>query len=218
MRINKKIELYQHYKKLENKLINKNIINLLLRGISIFIWFIMLCMGTATVPALKRTNWFNAESFIKELCVWDSIDASQYRGNFSHTYYFTIVRNLSLDFDERKRKTIKAYCSETVFGEKTMYEYFEEQYSTSIEIDTTLYSKPILLWVNEKTNYAEYVYKESPDKIDFTTEKILFAIFLLSFPFYYFFIIVLWKKWKKRKIKLQREIIKAKHQWQNYTE
>ncbi|MFK8298136.1 hypothetical protein ACI76O_08725 [Capnocytophaga cynodegmi] len=210
MKADKKIELYQYYKKLESKLINKNIVTLLLRGISIFIWFVMFCSGVNLIY-VNDTNWYDLNSFKKEICRLDSIDFNN--GRSSATNYLMRIQDTSLPIEKRKQKIV--YMD----GKFNFSEYLgiEESVFISAEIGDKIYDS-IPLWVNKNSGIAYPIQKHSPDKIDFTTDKILFVIFLLSFPFYYFFIIVLWKKWKKQKIKLQREIIKAKLQWQNYTE
>lgn len=202
--------LYQNYKKLENSLINKQIRNTLLRWLSICIWFVMFCLGV-NVIYINDTNWYDSNSFKKEICRLDSIELNN-RGS-SATNYLMRIQDTTLPFQERKQKII--YMD----GKFNFSEYLgiEESVFISAEIGDKIYDS-IPLWVNKNSGIAYPIQKHSPDKIDFTTKKILFVIFLLSFPFYYFFIIVLWKKWKKRKMKLQREIIKAKHQWQNYTE
>lgn len=212
METNNKIVLYQNYKKLENKFINRSIWATLLRGISIFIWFLMFLLGFAIIPYLNRLGWYNIKTFDKEICRLDSIKSDNRRVSWT-TNYFTRIQDTSLPIEKRKQKVV--YMD----GKFNFSEYLgiEESVFISAEIGDKIYDS-IPLWVNKNSGIAYPIQKHSPDKIDFTTDKILFVIFLLSFPFYYFFIIVLWKKWKKQKIKLQREIIKAKHQWQNYTE
>lgn len=221
METDEKNELYQRYKKLEDKLINKNIKVLILRGIIIFIWFIMFCVGTITIPTLKRTDWFSSKNYERENCVWDSTEIEYTtKGRIISVHYLSRIKDTFLSQNERKKRLITIYDEESIFGNNFfLKEYFKEQYpELNPEIDTTLYKKAIPLWINKNTYDARYISEKSPDKADFTSSRINFAIFLLSFPFYYVFIILFWKKWKKYKMKLKREVIQAKHQWQNYPE
>ncbi len=207
MSIDKKKELYQLYKQLENKLVIQQMYVNLLKFLIVLIWFLMFCMGFITIPDLNKTNLFDSKLFRKEICRLDSTYTTGRRASTT-TNYLILVQDTILPFEQRKERVILMY------GNIDFVDYLTSMNSKkNIDFDEVRYDS-IPLWVNKK--YAYLIQQSSPNKINFTEEKIMFTIFLLSFPFYYFFIFLFWKKWKKYKGKFSRKVIIAKQNWQNY--
>lgn len=213
MKADKKIELYQYYKKLENKLENNKIKIGIYKFFLGIILFVVFTSGILSIPLLPSYGWFNQNNFEKAVCQLDSIVTVSY-GQSKTTSYFTYLtrrKDSKLSLEERKDRIV------SFGGYYDFYTYLGKEPDT-IPMSESLILDSIPLWVNKNNGYPLLIQKESIDKIDFTKyrEMKLLIVFIFSIPILVLSILYI-KKIEKQKMKLQREIIKAKHQWQNYT-